>query len=86
MAQEEAREGWRLRHPVPAAASREHGDCQVAAVAGGSRSRSTDQAGEAWSKESNRMPGSCYPENPTRLPGPCAPVFFALSKVLAKAK
>ena len=56
--------------------SREEGDCQEAAVAGGSKSRQTDQVGEAWSEESNRMPGSCYPEDPTRLPGPCAPVFF----------
>ena len=76
MAQEEAREGWRLRHPERQE-GREEGDCQEAAVAGSPQSCRPDQAREAWSEESNRMPGSCYPVNPTRLPGPCAPVFFA---------
>ena len=38
MAQEEAREGWPLRHPERQDC-REEGDCQQAAVAGGSKSR-----------------------------------------------
>ena len=68
-ASEAAREGWRLDHPDQQDC-REEGDCQEAAVAGGSKNR------YRCSNDSNRMRGSCYPHNPTRPTGAFAPVFF----------